>query len=176
MTCIIGLEENGRAYVGADSAAGHGWTVRKSRTEKIFRLDPFVIAYTTSFRMGQILHYGLKLPPAKVYDEEYMVGVFVEIVRARFRELGYTRIDSNREEGGSFIVGVQGRVYLIADDFQVQHYKDGIVAGGCGAEYALGAMKALEALPPPERILRSLEIAAYYSGGVTDPFTVIEAN
>jgi ATP-dependent protease HslVU (ClpYQ) peptidase subunit len=76
------------------------------------------------------------------------------------------------------IIGLEenGRVYLIADDFQVQHFKDGIVADGCGAEYALGAMKALEALPPPERILRSLEIAAYYSGGVTDPFTVIEAN
>jgi ATP-dependent protease HslVU (ClpYQ) peptidase subunit len=175
MTCIIGLEENGKAYIGADSAAASGWEVRASSTPKIFERGPFVIAYTTSFRMGQILHYQVDFPKAETYDEEYMVTKFTEAVRLKFKELGFTKIDSNREEGGAFIVGIYGKVYMVHEDFQVQHFVDGLCAGGCGREYALGAMAALRNLPPVECMTRALETAEYFSGGVRGPFMVMEA-
>lgn len=174
MTCIIGLEENGKAYIGADSAAAMGWEVRQSLTEKVFRRGPFVIAFTTSFRMGQILRHLVALPESEAYDEAYMVMEFTEAVRAKFKEMGFARIESGKEEGGVFIVGVRGRVYEIASDFQVQRFADGLCADGCGREYALGAMAALRSLPPVERITRALEIAEYFSGGVCGAFTVLE--
>lgn len=174
MTCIVGLEQNGKAYVGADSAAAAGWETRASLTPKVFRRGPFVIAYTSSFRMGQILHYQIDFPEADVYDEEYMVTKFVEAVRLKLKELGFSKINSNQEEGGTFIVGVQGYVYIIHDDYQVQRFADGVMASGCGREYALGAIAALRDLPPIDRLTRALETAEFFSNGVMGPFTVME--
>lgn len=176
MTCIIGLEENGKAYIGADSAAASGWEVRSSLTPKIFQRGPFVIAYTTSFRMGQILHYQVELPEAANYDEEYMVNVFIEACRVKFKELGFTKIESNREEAGTFLVGVQGKVYQIYDDFQVQRFRDGLCAGGCGREYALGAMRAAQNVPPWERIKLALIVASEFCKGMESPYTVMEVS
>ena len=61
MTCIIGLAENDRVYIGADSASAEGWTVRATGLSKVFRAGEFVIGYTDSFRMGQILEYHLEV-------------------------------------------------------------------------------------------------------------------
>jgi ATP-dependent protease HslVU (ClpYQ) peptidase subunit len=173
MTCIVGLSENGTVYIGADSASASGWEVRASNTPKVFRRGPFIIGYTTSFRMGQILHYQVDLPEAETYDEEYMVTKFIEAIRTKFKELGFSKIDSNEETGGTFLVGVAGHIYEIADDFQVQSFADGICAIGCGSSYALGAMAALKSTPASDRIERALEIAEYFSGGVCGPFTVL---
>jgi len=40
--------------------------------------------------------------------------------------------------------------------------------------FALGAIKAVEYLPLRERILKSLKITAYFSGGVIPPFVILE--
>lgn len=72
------------------------------------------------------------------------------------------------------MVGYKNQVYLIDSDFQVNSYVDGLVAIGCGEDFALGAMKALCHLPPRQRIYKSLEIAAYFSGGVMPPFIIKE--
>lgn len=55
MTCVVGLVDKGTVYIGVDSAAVQGWTRRKSRVAKVFHRGPFLIGYTTSFRMGQLL-------------------------------------------------------------------------------------------------------------------------
>jgi len=77
------------------------------------------------------------------------------------------------EEGGQFLVGYKGVIYEIASDFQVNHFADGLAVIGCGAAYALGALKALSGLQPERRVALSLEIAAYFSGGVIGPFHVV---
>jgi ATP-dependent protease HslVU (ClpYQ) peptidase subunit len=61
-------------------------------------------------------------------------------------------------------------------DFQVNEYVDGMAAVGCGEDIALGALMALNTLAPKERIMRALGVAAYFSGGVTEPFRVLELN
>jgi len=173
MTCIIGIEADGKAYIGADSSACSDSDVRATAMPKVFRNNGVVIGYSTSFRMGQLLQY-MDIPQYDIPDEKYMITKFIEAVREEFKIKGYSTINNNEETGGSFIVGIGGYVYGIHSDYQVQRYIDGIIAVGCGMDYAYGALRALDNLPAKDRILKSLEIAAYYSRGVCAPFTVLE--
>ena len=174
MTCIVGIEQDGKVFIGGDSSASTQETMNLTSIEKVFRNGRFVIGFTSSFRMGQILRYGIDFPIAEVYDEAYMVRQFVETVRVRFRELGFSKIESNEETGGDFLVGVDGKIWHVSSDFQVNRYRDGLYAIGSGATYALGAMKALDAIETVERLTKALEISAYYSPWVKPPFIVLE--
>jgi ATP-dependent protease HslVU (ClpYQ) peptidase subunit len=177
MTCIIGLAHKGHVYVGADSASVGGQEIRVTKLPKAFRKGDFLIGYTGSFRMGQILQHHLEVRPqfASETDDQYLVCTFAEAVRSCLKEHGFAQIKDNQEEiDGRFLVGYKGRLYYFDRDFQVNEHADSIDTCGCGREYALGAMKALEHLPPQERISKSLEIAAYFSNSVSGPFHVLE--
>jgi len=174
MTCVIGLVEKARVYIGVDSAAVSGWTRRETSVRKVFRRGPFLVGYTTSFRMGQLLEHQLKVPKqaSGAADMAYMVNQFIEAARKLLKERGFSKVEANNESGGQFLVGYRGRLYSIESDFQVGEMSEGFDAVGSGSEFALGAMKALERLPPGRRIRRSLEIAAHFNMGVCPPFYV----
>lgn len=173
MTCIIGLAHEGKVYMGGDSMQSDGWNRLVTTTRKVFRMGEFLIGTCGSIRMGQILQYHLVVRAHEEGEDDfhYIVTGFGEAVRAAFRELGYLKIESNREESGSFMVGYRGQIYRFDSDLQVANYVNGVYA--CGVDtYALGAMLALEHLPPVERIMRSLEITAQLSTVVDAPFYV----
>ena len=177
MTCIIGLEHDGYVYIGADSASvAAGWDVWQTRLQKVFRRGPFLIGYTTSFRMGQILQHHLEVrePEREESDDAFMVCAFIEAVRKCLKDKGFARIESNQESGGFFLVGYAGTLYRVTGDFQVNSNAGGLDALGCGADYAFGAMKALEDLPPCERLLSALKIAAHFNAAVRAPFKILK--
>ena len=150
--------------------------MRAIRLPKVFRLDQFIIGYTTSFRMGQILQYHLAVSPQEEEsDNRYMIVTFAEAVRACLKDYGFATVDNNLESGGTFLVGYRGHLYCMYSDYQISEAADGIGACGCGQAYALGAMKALAAIPPEARIQQSLEIAAYFSGAVIPPFHILHS-
>lgn len=176
MTCIVGIAEHDQVYIGADSASVYGWTVRVTKLAKVFRLDKLIIGYTTSFRMGQILQHHLAVASQEdESDSRYMVVTFAEAVRSCLKEYGFASVDNNQEQGGTFLVGYKGHLYCMVGDYQVNETADGIDACGCGQAYALGAMRALGNISPEDRIRQSLEIAAYFSGGVISPFYVLHS-
>lgn len=174
MTCVIGLVAAKRIYIGVDSASVQGWTRRVTSLQKVFRKGPFLIGYTTSFRMGQLLEHCLEVPAqsADEPDQAYLVRSFAEHVRLLLKERGFSKVESNAETGGQFLVGYRGHLYSVQNDFQVGEMSDGLDAIGSGGEIALGAMAALERLPPGRRIQRALEITARLNMGVCPPFHV----
>jgi ATP-dependent protease HslVU (ClpYQ) peptidase subunit len=174
MTCVVGLVNKGTVYIGVDSAAVQGWTRRTSRVAKVFRRGPFLIGYTTSFRMGQLLQHHLDVPAQEAGQDDvaYLVTNFIEKARALFKEKGFTKVEANTEKGGQFLVGYRGRLYTVESDFQVGEHEDGYDAIGSGADFALGAMAALPKLPPRQRVGRALEIAAHFNMGVSGPFSI----
>lgn len=177
MTCIIGLVHNGKIYMGCDSMSAADWSQRQTLLPKVFIKDKFIIGYSWSFRMGQLIQYNLELPEydGKIEPLQYMVTKFIPAVRLALKEGGYTEIENNREKGGEFLVGFDSNLFRVASDFQVNQYKDGFDAIGCGAEYALGAMEALflKYLSQPEKmILEALKISAHFSNGVMEPFHI----
>ena len=174
MTCVVGLVQKGRVYMGVDSAAVQGWTRRASQVSKVFRRGPFLMGYTTSFRMGQLLEHHLNVAAQtdKQTDMGFMVTTFIEAVRVLLKEKGFTKIESNTEKGGQFLVGYRKHLYTIESDFQVGHLIEEYDAIGSGADFALGALKALQREAPALRVRRALEIAAHFNMGVCAPFTM----
>lgn len=61
MTCIIGLIKNKKVYIGGDSAGVDGLNITIRKDSKVFKINKFIIGYTSSFRMGQLLRFKLKI-------------------------------------------------------------------------------------------------------------------
>jgi hypothetical protein len=180
MTCIVGLAQDGKVYIGADSAGVAGYSITARADGKVFRRGPYVLGFAGSFRMGQLLRYSVELPipPAGLSDDDldaFMVVNFVEAVRAAMTEGGYTRIKDGREEGGCFLVGIHGRLFAIDSDFQIGRAHDTYMAIGCGDDLALGSLHGSDWMNPPVRVRRALEAAAHHSAGVCKPFKVVSA-
>jgi ATP-dependent protease HslVU (ClpYQ) peptidase subunit len=184
MTCIVGLLYKGKVYIGADSAGvDSNYNITTRKDPKVFKVGDFIIGFTTSFRMGQILQHSLKLPkPTKQEEKDifkYMTTKFIEAVRRALKVGGFTKINSGNEVGGQFLVGYKGRLFSIESDFQVAESAAHFHAVGCGAEYALGSLHATfnthEAfLPQPKTIIEfALLAASTFSAGVCKPFNIL---
>jgi ATP-dependent protease HslVU (ClpYQ) peptidase subunit len=171
MTCIVGLVHEGKVYMGADSCSGDGLDQHIDEMPKLFRLGNMVIGFTSSWRMGQILQYHVDIPEEDVSPDEYVVKHFIPAVRDAFREHGFTEIKDNREEGGYFLIGMRGRLFIVQNDFSVLEPIDHLAAIGCGDRYALGAMWTL-IQAPMECIEAGLKAAEHFSSGVMQPFKI----
>lgn len=175
MTCIVALEHKGKVYMGGDSAAVSGWDIQASASPKVFLVGDFLIGYTSSFRMGQLLQYNLEIPENACGkdDMKYLVTQFIPAVRNCLKDGGYTKVDNNKEEGGAFLVGYRGKAYLVSSDFQITRMTSGFIAVGCGENYAIGALAVNKITHPENAVIRALEVAAMFSAGVCAPFHVI---
>lgn len=176
MTCIVGLVDSGRVWMGGDSAADWDLTVRADR--KVFRNGAYLMGFTTSFRMGQLLRHGFSppAPPALPADlEAFMATTFIDAVRERLKAGGWASKNNERETGGDFLVGALGRLFRIASDYQVGENIDGWAAVGCGDQVAHGALFASRDRPAMDRIVLALTAAERFSAGVRGPFVVRSA-
>ena len=174
MTCIVGLIDKGTVYIGGDSAgvAGYGLTVRAD--EKVFVNGDSIMGFTSSFRMGQLLRYSLKIP--KYHPDidvfEYMVTDFINAVRECLKHGGYAEKKDEKEKAGTFLVGFKEKLFKIDSDYQVGAPMLTFDACGCGEDIALGSMFSNSTLPPIDRITQALEAAEQFSAGVRRPFVV----
>lgn len=177
MTCIVGLVDKGNVYMGGDSAGVGGLSITIRDDEKVFVNGPFIMGFTTSFRMGQLLRYKFKVPQQTTdqTDMEYMVTTFIDAVRKCFAENGYGKMaDRDHNKGGTFLVGYKGNLYAIHDDFQVGKPNLQYDAVGCGEDIALGSLYSTKGKKPEERVKLALEAASKFSAGVAPPFVLVK--
>lgn len=186
MTCIVGLEHEGRVYIGGDSAGVAGWSLTVRADSKVFLRDvphigPAAFGFTSSFRMGQIIRYAFE-PPSPKADAEpadidaYLVAEFIPALRKAFAEHGYEKADNGRTSGGTFLMGIAGRLYRVDSDYQVGRAVAPYDAIGCGDNVALGALyMAVGEGPPRDAALVALKAAEAHNAGVRDPFHVVSA-
>lgn len=173
MTCIAGLIHNGKVYIGGDSAGVAGYDLAVRADKKVFRNGDFAMGFTSSFRMGNLLQHTLT-PPRRHPDDDvhkFMVNEFVDAVRACLKKGGYASKENETEEGGTFLVGYEGRLFTIHSDYQVGEGLDGFAACGCGESYALGSLYTSKG-SPRARITKALETAERFSAGVRGPFHI----
>lgn len=182
MTCIVGLVHKGAVYMGGDSAGVGGQDVKIRLDPKVFIVKRrFIIGFTNSFRMGQLLRFSLKpaLQLKTQSDYEYMCTSFIDSVRRCFSTGGYMgkdKEDGEREEGGHFLVGYRSVLYEIAGDFQVGINNEPYCSIGCGDEYAHGSLFTSDKLNlcPKKKIICALETATHFSGAVRPPFIILK--
>jgi hypothetical protein len=95
MTCIVGYvdQKRGCVFLGGDSAATRSTDQQFIVTDpKVFRVGEFVFGCTGEFRMMQLLHYSLELPPCPASSddlEKYLATDFANALRACFADGGY---------------------------------------------------------------------------------------
>lgn len=176
MTCIVGYVENDKVYIGGDSAAVSNINITIRKDPKVFMNSEYLIGFTSSFRMGQLLMY-CDLPRIRPDESDiykFMCTEFINKVRSVFRKNGYSTVESSVEYGGVFLVGYKGRLFKIYSDFQVAESYEPFASCGCGEDYALGAMHMIHEtnLTPEEKIEKSLMCAEHFSGGVSKPFII----
>lgn len=178
MTCIVAVPSRSGVVMGADSAGVAGMDLQVRADAKVFQRGPFLMGFTSSFRMGQLLRYQLETPEhyEGMSDHEYLATSFVDAVRECLAQGGWRKKSDERESGGTFLVGYRGRVYAVEGDFQVAEPASGFTACGCGQMIALGALHALEGrhMSAEAKVRRALEAAEAFSAGVRGPFVVLE--
>ena len=180
MTCIVAMidPKTNTVVVGGDtlSVDAHNLSCGPRSDEKVFRNGPYVIGYTTSFRMGQLLRYN-DLPVPDTWDvNRFMVTTFIDAVRGIGEAKGFMSKNDGHDQFGTFIVGFEDKLYIVYDDLQVAVNADGLAACGCGQDLALGAARALidnTDLSPEEVVLEALKAASIYSAGVRGPYTIM---
>lgn len=176
MTCIVGLVAEGKVLIGGDSAGvdeRYALTVRADR--KVFRNGPFLMGFTSSFRMGQLLAHAFR-PPQRYPDQDlhaFMVTAFVDEVRRCLKDGGFARKENEVESAGAFLVGYEGRLFHVDGDYQVGENAAGFAACGCGDLIAMGSLFSTKGRPSEERILQALAAAEAFSAGVRAPFHII---
>lgn len=178
MTAIAGLEAPGKVIIGADSAGVAGYSISVRADEKVFKVGPYGFGFTYSFRMGQLLRYALdppELPGNPDHLDRFLATTFIDAVRYCLDEGGYAEKKDNQETGGTFLLGVMGRLYQVGSDYQVGRSVCGYDAVGCGEDLALGSLFTTRKQKNHKaRVQIALEAAAEHSAGVVGPFNLIE--
>jgi ATP-dependent protease HslVU (ClpYQ) peptidase subunit len=174
LTCIAGLVHDGNVYLAGDSAGCSGWELTVRADQKVFANGSYVMGFTTSFRMGQLLRYSFTPPePDYVSDlHRFMCTAFTDSLRQCLKDGGWAEKDKEREAAGVFLVGTHGRLFCVEADYQVGERADPYAAVGCGAQAALGALHATEGrgMKPGKRLDAALSAAERFSNGVHGPF------
>jgi hypothetical protein len=176
MTCIVGVVENGRVFIGGDSGAFVGWSANIRTDSKVFESAGFIYGVCGTPRVNQILRYVFE-PPAYVGGDPmaYMVCQFVPKLReVMARELS----DAAKSElpNSSFLVGFAGRLFEVWGDFQIAEAAEGFSSVGCARDTALGALfVASKCFGARVSIGAALEAAAALNAGVRSPFVILES-
>jgi ATP-dependent protease HslVU (ClpYQ) peptidase subunit len=176
MTCIVGLVDKGKVYIGGDSAGVGGsgqYSLKVRNDRKVFRNGDFVMGFTSSFRMGQLLAFAMSPPKPREGDDlmAFMVRDFIGCARQTLKDGGFAKAVNSEESAGTFLVGFRGRLFHITDDYQVGESSQPYDACGCGDQLALGSLFSTpNIIDPRERVLEALAAAEAFSAGVRGPF------
>ena len=160
MTCIVGIEHNGKVTLAADQLGSSGVSKSIRRDEKLVKIaDQLVLAFTKSYRQGQLLRWRLpdELPDLELINsigaapdverrERWMNTTFIDAVRKVFEKAGALAKHDQVEEGGVFLAGFGDRLWTIESDNQVASPAAGWDSHGSGWGPAAGAMSATEGL------------------------------
>lgn len=181
MTCIVGIEKDGRVYLGGDRAAVSPWMITDAGVSKVFKKGKIIAGYSGSFRFGQLLQYAFTVPKQKDGQDvmEFMCVDFIDSLRTTMKDRGLAKIWNNVEDIGwsSALIGYQGALYELDGDLQIRPRQ--IASVGSGFVSAMGVLNYLMRNSPrmrPETMLaHALTTAADITGSVCGPFDFVKA-
>lgn len=153
MTCIVGYCNGKHSWLKGDLCGSDGYYNLNVKHQKVFKkeilvnkkMSSLIIGYTTSFRMGQLIEHSFKCPDMTGEDAlNYLINVFVPSLSSLFESNKYAKIENNVISGGNFLIGFQGRLFAIQNDFSVLEDVCSYNSCGCGRSFALGSMRFID--------------------------------
>lgn len=179
MTVVAGVAERGLVIMGADSGSILGeeeMTVVKS--PKVWRRKGWLMGFSGSWRIGNVLQRYLKPEPAPDTDKaiENAIGSLAEQMQEIFRTHKV-----KQDEHWDALFGTHGNLYYIGVDLSWQQIAQdktkkrasyyAIGSGGREARAALSALSGMD-VTPRKRVIRSLNAAAECNAYVRGPFKI----
>lgn len=182
MTAIVGLEYDGGVVLGGDSAFTDYHLTRTQLVEsKVWQDGDYVMGSCGSWRLSQLLRHVLVLPAPPSDGEEdidrFLALHFTDAVRATLLESGtvYSKNSIEQMDESDFLFGLQGKIYIMLNDFAVARSALGYIATGCGMDLAMGSLFTTQEWEDPvARVEVALEAAAAHNAGVMAPFDIID--
>lgn len=179
MTCIVGIVEGAKVWIGGDSAMSNMDTheLAACANPKVYRVGEFLIGCAGSLRVGDALRYELDPPkhPRRMDAGRYMRTLFINAVRETLRKAGTLQKAHEVEQcDAHLIVGYRGRLFVIEDDLHIHETTDSYVSVGSGSSVAHGALAVSSGVAPRKRILNALNASERYTASVRRPFYVLE--
>lgn len=179
MTCIVAVEHGGRVLLGSDSFLGGAFTRDVIDRPKFFKVhDRFAVGFAGGLRPAQVLEHEVKFPKQRKNqsDEKYLVNV-ASAIRKAFESEGALQKDvetAQQVHDSLFCFALNGKVYVMQEDFSVIRSNAGLTAIGAGADFALGALVAMRHLATSpeeveEKVRRALEASVELSPQVCQP-------
>ncbi len=176
MTCIIGFEQDGEAWIGGDSFFGSDkWRDVMDRP-KIFSRGKLLFAFAGNFYPGQIIE-TIPAFAAQRRNEDDILYLIRAVSTPIWKLHQEKHIQLSREPTSddtfSALIGYNNRVYMLLDDYSIVRSKNGYCAIGIGEAYALGALAVTGHLKPQERAEAVLAASAKHCALVCRPFHAV---
>lgn len=186
MTVIVGIiGPDGDVYMGGDSAATTaGGSQSVYVNKKVFTPvhgPHYLMGVCGNHRLSQVMRYSFVPPPPPGPDvdlEQFMASDFVNSVRKCYKDNGIlTSTEDGAETGsfGSFLVGYQGRLFEMEENFQILIDRRNYMAVGSGEDLALGALYATDSpgADAVERIKTAIKAAVTFSAWCREPYDIL---
>ncbi len=180
MTCIVGVEAEGKVVIGGDSWTSDDWSGAPLGSPKVFRSGEFAYGYAGSLRAGQVLEHIFVPPrlapsPESSSIDRYMVASWATLLQNAMEGVS---VESTDAADWQFLVGLRSRLYVVESDYTVWRCARGYHAIGTGSELALGALHALRAgcsgFTPRVLVQLAIASACEHANTVRGPITVVE--
>ncbi len=184
MTCIAGIKDKDRVWIGADSFGSTNSYGMVYNNKKVFKLKDnknMLVGYTTSFRMGDLLEYSkglideISVLKNEKIDREYIVTKIIPGISRLFCDNKFETNDNGEASGGNFLLANNTDLYLVQNDYSVLEPKEEYISCGSGMYFALSSLYSTKNtdMPPVKRIKLALETAEHFQINVRRPFVIM---
>lgn len=181
MTCVVAIEHKGNLYFGGDSFCAdlEDEIVDLCDTPKVYKCGEVLIGICGSVKCEGVLEKCAKthILKRKNVTKDWIKNNFLEILQKEMikSKAIESKNDSIQMPDTTFLIGVQGEILILQDDFSFYRSARKFAAIGLGAPYALGALNALESfnISPEEKIKLALKTSSEFSYYVREPFHII---
>jgi ATP-dependent protease HslVU (ClpYQ) peptidase subunit len=158
MTTILGIQHDNGFTIAADKQVTENERPYYHKEMlKITEHGDYVVGGSGSSRCVDSIQYGNWTPPE--YDDSpmfgFMVSKVIPSIRKAHDEAGVTL---DKEEVFKFIIGLNSRLFYIAEDYSVLISDTPYYGAGTGAQYGVGALAAGATLKEAMKIASRYDI------------------
>lgn len=174
MTCIVGYIDKEKIYMGCDSAGTSWCTQRELAKPKVMIKNSdninFIIGVCGSIRLLNIIEYRFVIPEfryEKSNIDTYINTTFIDSLKQCLLANGNCQSTDSVQSmpDGSFLVGINGRLFEIQSNFAVVENNEKNSVVGSGREYAYGSLhttKNIKSMSVESRVTKAIESAITY--------------
>ena len=179
MTCVIGYEDSEKVIIGADSQITDDFGTKLiSITPKVFEKNGVLFGTCNSLRVAQVIKYKFTIPERNDKDLfEYLCTDFIDSLAETLCQNNCTIMRNDSIAGSEMIIGIDGQLFGIDDDFHIIKNSLPFFAIGHGKQFAFGSMLSLEMFPqliPKAKIELSLQSVSKLCSTVGGPIHFVE--